>query len=131
VVGGSGIAVNANNIQLGALSADWAAGTFAITAGSFYETSLRALKVNINPFLKSGLEIIRGLQIVEYDKVDGPANKIGVIIDDSPAEIANEDQTAVDLYKTIFVQAKAIQELDKKVQNLEERISKLEALINE
>ena len=47
-------------------------------------------------------------------------DSIGVIIDESPKEIANEDHTAVDLYKTIFVQAKAIQELTERLEKLED-----------
>jgi len=90
-----------------------------ITATSFLEGSLRELKTNILPFEKSGLGIINSLGIVTYDRIDGSKDKIGIIIDDSPAEVANEDQTAVDLYKTIFVQAKAIQELTVRLEKLE------------
>jgi len=104
----------------------------SVWAASYYENSLRALKTDITPFLSSGLDIINSLDIVNFDLKDGSAkNKIGVIIDDSPKEIADGNQTAVSLYNTIFVQAKAIQELSDKVDSLEKRIEKLEALINE
>lgn len=91
-----------------------------ITATSFLESSLRALKTNILPFTKSGLDIINSLKVVTYNKKDNlEVTKIGIIIDDSPKEVANEEHTAVDLYKTIFVQAKAIQELTARVEKLE------------
>ena len=56
-------------------------------------------------------------------------NKVGIIADDSPSEVLSETRNEVDLYKTIFVQAKAIQELDSKNKTLEERISQLEEII--
>ena len=114
--------------SLGTLSADWNSGsTYSITAAAFYEGSLRALKTNIQPFTQSALELVNSLDIVTYDKKDGEIeNKIGIIIDDSPKEFANPDENAVDLYKTIFIQAKAIQELTDKLEALENRVKKLE-----
>ena len=44
---------------------------------------------------------------------------IGIIADDAPPEVVNKDNTAIDLYKTIFVQAKAIQELTERLERLE------------
>ena len=100
--------------------------TTSITAASFFEGSLRKLKKNILPFDKSGLDIINSLDIVTYDmKKGGITDKIGIIIDESPKDVANKEQNAVDLYKTIFVQAKAIQELSSKVDKLTELIEKL------
>lgn len=40
-------------------------------------------------------------------------------------EVLSETRNEVDLYKTIFIQAKTIQELDSKNKTLEERISQL------
>jgi len=118
-IANSGTAANPV-LALTTLSSAWNAGsTYSITAGSFLEGSLRILKENILPFNKSGLDIINSLDIVTYDKIDGAKDKVGIIIEDSPKEIANEDQTAVDLYKTIFVQAKAIQELTARLEKLE------------
>lgn len=95
-----------------------------ITATSFYESSLRELKTNILPFEKSGLDLVNSLDIYTYDKKDGSVkNKVGIMIDESPEEFASEDQTSVDLYKTIFVQAKAIQELTKRIEELEKKFN--------
>jgi hypothetical protein len=132
-VGGNGIGVVIDTttdpditFSLGGLSADWNAGSYNITAGGFYESSMRSLKMNIAPFTKSALELIRSLEIVSYDRIEGAKNKIGVIIEDTPEEFGNEDMTAVDIYKTVFIQAKAIQELEEKIEQLESRIEKLE-----
>ena len=57
-------------------------------------------------------------------------NKIGIIADDSPEEFLSENKDAVDLYKTVFIQAKAIQELNAKNLELEERLIKLEKLLS-
>lgn len=95
-----------------------------VVGPSFEETSLRVFKTNIKNYYGSGLDIINQLNIVSFDRKDGVVKgKIGVIADDSPDEILNEDKTAVDLYKTIFIQAKAIQELSKQITELKKLIS--------
>ena len=95
-------------------------------AAGFYETSLRSLKTNIMPFTKSALELINSLDIVTFDRIDGANDKIGIIIDETDKDFANETEDAVDLYKTIFIQAKAIQELSAKLDTLEQRVKELE-----
>lgn len=128
LVGGTGITTSNQTISLGSLTSNWnASSSYTITAGGFYESSLSILKTNISPFLKSGLDLVNGLNIVTYDKKDGNVeNKIGVLIDETKDEFANETHDAVDLYKTIFIQAKAIQELSDKLDELENRIKELE-----
>ena len=103
--------------------------TGSVTAQSFLEGSLRILKENIEPLNKSGLELVNSLDIVTYDKIDGAKNKIGIIADDSAKEFLSETQTEVDLYKTIFIQAKAIQELTDKTNNLENQLQDLRELV--
>ena len=101
-----------------------------VIAPAYYESSLRRFKTNIKSFTKSGLDIINSLKIVTFDRNDSNIkNKVGIIADDSPSEVLSETRNEVDLYKTIFVQAKAIQELDSKNKTLEERINQLEEII--
>ena len=103
---------------------------FPLYAQAFYENSLRELKENIKPFNKSGIELINSLDIVTFDRKDSEVkNKIGIIADDSIDEVLSTKKDAVDLYNTVFIQAKAIQELDSKNKTLEERINKLEEII--
>ena len=82
----------------------------------------KKFKTNIKPFNKSGIELINSLDIVTFDRIDDKTkNKIGIIADDSPSEILNEEHDAVDLYKTIFVLTKAVQELNAKIKELEKQ----------
>ena len=119
---GTNITISSNQISV------VASPTFSgsVTATSFFESSLRELKENIQHFEKSGLELVNSLEIVTFDKKDGSAkDKIGIIADDSPEEFLSEDKCAVDLYKTVFIQAKAIQELKSEVDELKELIKQL------
>ena len=98
------------------------ASTDTITAQAFYESSLRKYKTNIKPYEESALEVIKNIEIVTFDRTDSDVkNKIGIIADDSPSEILNEEHDAVDLYKTIFVLTKAVQELNAKIKELEKQ----------
>ena len=124
---GTNIAISGNQISV--VSAPTFAGS--VTATAFYESSLRELKENIQHFEKSGLELVNSLEIVTFDKKDGSVkDKIGIIADDSPEEFLSDELNAVDLYKTVFIQAKAIQELNAKNLELEERLIKLEKLLS-
>ena len=102
----------------------------SITAPSFLEGSLRSLKTNIKPFEKSGLELVNELEIVTFDRKDKSVkNKIGIIADDSSKEFLSEEQDSVDLYKTVFIQAKAIQELIEENKKLKEELHNLRELV--
>ena len=102
-----------------------------IKATSFLETSLRKYKTNIKKFDKSGIDLIDSLEIVTFDRIDSDVKaKIGIIADDSPEDFLSEQKDAIDLYKTIFIQSKAIQELNAKNLELEERLIKLEKLLS-
>ena len=124
---GTNITISGNTISVNS------SPTFSgnVTASGFYESSLRRLKENILPFELSGLGLLSKLEIVTYDRIDKSSlNKIGIIADDSPEEFLSENKDAVDLYKTVFIQAKAIQELNAKNLELEERLIKLEKLLS-
>ena len=101
--------------------------TKVITAAEF---SLRKLKENIKTYKESGLDKIKNLDIVKYDLKSGIKNKVGIIADDTDEEFLTEANDAVDLYKAIFIQAKAIQELNQKVETQEQRINDLEKIVN-
>lgn len=93
-----------------------------VKAPAFYETSLRKYKENIKPFTGNALALINDLDIVTYDRIDGIKNKIGIIADDTPKEFLSETEDSVDLYKTIFIQAKAIQELKNELDDLRNKM---------
>ena len=120
---GTNVSISGNQISV------VASPTFSgnVTASGFYESSLRELKENILPFELSGLGLLSQLEIVTYDRIDkSSVNKIGIIADDSPEEFLSEELDAVDLYKTIFIQAKAIQELSETNGMLQSRVERLE-----
>ena len=75
--------------------------------------------------------MIDSLEIVTFDRIDSDVkSKIGIIADDTSDEFLSEQKDAIDLYKTIFIQSKAIQELNAKNLELEERLIKLEKLLS-
>ena len=134
---GSGVSFTDSGSDSGSLALRKSDGTLAyhtgiynsgssLYAAAFYETSLRKYKINIEQFNKFGLDLINKLDIVTFDKIDGPKDKIGIIADDSPEEFLSENKDAVDLYNTIFIQAKAIQELSETNNMLQTRIERLE-----
>ena len=102
-----------------------------IKATKFYQTSLRDFKTNIKDYKKGCLDLIGSLNIVEFDYKDGGGNNIGIIADDSSSEFLSEEKDSVNLYNTLFIQAKAIQELNSKVSNQENNINSLQNQINE
>ena len=102
----------------------------ALTAQSFLESSLRSVKKNIELFKKSGTQLVNELKIVTFDRNDNLIkNKIGIIADDSPKEFLSETKDSVDLYKTTFIQAKAIQELIEENKKLKEELHNLRELV--
>ena len=119
---GSNISITGNAISV--VNSPTFSGS--VTAPAFYESSLKSLKKNIKTFDKSGLDLVNQLDIVTFDRKDESAkNKIGIIADDSPKEFLSEELDAVDLYKTVFIQAKAIQELKSEVDELKELVKQL------
>ncbi len=89
-------------------------------ASAFYETSLRKYKENITSYNESALQLVNDLEIVKFDRNDNlEKNVIGVIADDTNESFLSNSKDSVDLYKTIFIQAKAIQELYKRLKKLE------------
>jgi hypothetical protein len=105
-----------------------------IIADKVYSTSatssLRKLKKNLSPFNNSALALVDSLDIYTFDykEENKGVDQIGIMADDSPDEFLTEERDAVNLYKTLFVQAKAIQELSQKNKYLENKLSKLDEL---
>jgi hypothetical protein len=100
-----------------------------IIANKYFQASLRDYKTNIKDYKKGCLSLIGSLNIVEFDYKDGGGeNNIGIIADDSPDEFLSEEKDSVNLYNTLFIQAKAIQELSQKNKYLENKLSKLDEL---
>jgi hypothetical protein len=84
----------------------------------FFNPSLRELKKDIQPFVKSAMDILNATEIVNY-KLDSGAHDdvtlIGFIAEDTPAELATEQHDKMDNSNTISVVLKAIQEIDDRI----------------
>jgi phage minor structural protein len=105
---------------------------YPVWASAFVVSSSKDFKRNVKPIDQSALNIVKSLEVVEYDLLDddGKIRKdkrkdIGFIAEKSP-EVAEQGGKMVDLYRTIALVTKALQEADDKIIALEKRISKLE-----
>ena len=97
----------------------------SIGSAYFFGTSTREVKKNIEPFTKSGLDLIKQTEIVSY-KYEQETEytdliKIGFIAEDTPIEMSSSDHDEMVIPSTICVAMKAIQELDEKIKNLQNK----------
>lgn len=97
----------------------------SIGSAYFYGTSTREVKKNIEPFTKSGLDLIKQTEIVSYKYEQEieytDLTKIGFIAEDTPIEMSSSDHDEMVIPSTICVAMKAIQELDEKIKNLQNK----------
>ena len=84
--------------------------------------SKKELKENIHQFSQSALDLIKDLQIVDFNyKDDQEKNyKVGFIADDTNEIFATKHHDRMDMYNCIGVLLKAVQELNKKIDALQE-----------
>ena len=97
----------------------------SIGSAYFFGTSTKEVKKNIEPFTKSGLDLIKQTDIVTY-KYEGELHytdltKIGFIAEETPIEMSSSDQDEMVINSTICVAMKAVQELDEKIKNLQNK----------
>lgn len=97
-----------------------------VDAFAFNNVSLAEKKKDFE-LLKSGLEIIKDIDVYKYHYKDSndKKKKIGVVIGDNynySKEITNDDNTEIDLYSFIAVCCKAIQEQQEEINELKEMI---------
>lgn len=94
--------------------------TYKVITSKDY-TSLSKIKENIEDYKESALELINKLNIVQYDRIDTKQKGIiGILAD---ADTTNEcflspTKDYIDVYQTLFVLAKAVQELSSDLENL-------------
>jgi hypothetical protein len=78
---------------------------------NFFSTSLRSSKTNITPFIRSALDIIIGVNVVEFNyKTDLENKRIGFIADDTVQELSTKNHNQMDINSTIGVLIKGVQE---------------------
>jgi len=100
-----------------------------VQATSFFQSSLRSLKKDIQPFTASALKIFEKVQVRTFKfKADASGKtNIGFIADEVPDEMATPKRNGVDQASTVALLVKAVQELTEQNKALQEKISQLEA----
>ncbi|MFB6455590.1 tail fiber domain-containing protein [Chitinophaga sp. Hz27] len=126
---------NRDNLNFGAVfNLDGAGNVTAsgnMYATSYYQTSLRILKKNIEPVTFSALAVLNKAQVRTFQfKADSTGKtNIGFIADEVPDEMSTPGRKGVDQASTVGLLVKSVQELSKRNEELEERVKKLEAMI--
>jgi hypothetical protein len=119
---GKGIASNVAPVWQG-FGFGWASDA-ALGGTYFFGTSLRETKKEIKPFEKSAMDILNRTEIVSY-KLDSGVHDdvtlIGFIAENTPAELATEQQNKMDNTNTLGVILKAIQEIDDRIISLQNK----------
>ncbi|PTQ84791.1 phage minor structural protein [Trichococcus patagoniensis] len=139
--GNRGLVISPNGTGVLYVSNPAQTAYYGVWASAFVVSSSEKFKENIAKFNQSGLDLVNSVEIAEYDllqddgkksmKVNAKKRKdIGFIAEKNPEFTArngtDKDGTMVDLYRTVSIQMKAIQELSARNDELEKRISKLE-----
>lgn len=111
-----------------------AAAYRAIRASAFNTSSLAEYKMNIRPFAKNALDLIKESTVYEYNLISDPlVNEIGLVIGNGyniTDYVVNGD--GVSQYRMNSLSWKAIQELDKKTTDeIEQLKTKIEILENQ
>lgn len=99
-----------------------------VYANGFYQTSMRSLKRDIEPFNHSALGILNTTSVRTFIyKADSAGIKhIGFIADELPKEMAAPGGEGVDESSTIALLVKALQEMNKKVESLQQTVETLQ-----
>jgi hypothetical protein len=91
-----------------------------LNAGSFYQTSSRVFKTNIEEYNKEAIEVLNRTTIVSFAYKDDPdVIHYGFIAEDTPVELSTIEQNRMDTNSTVGLLIKAVQELDARVKKLE------------
>lgn len=106
--------------------------TGMVQATSFYQTSLRSLKKDIQPFNRSGLAILDKVQVRSFVfKADNTGKtNIGFIADEVPDEISTPGRKGVDQASTVALLVKSVQELHTENKELADKVKELESLVH-
>ncbi|RPD38056.1 tail fiber domain-containing protein [Chitinophaga barathri] len=112
----------------------------AVYATGFYQSSMAALKDNIEDFTAPALPLINGLAIKQFTYKADRGNNIhfGIIADNSDWHFSTKDHDRFDTNSSLAITIKAMQELSQEnerlkeqAKSMEERLSKLEKLVEQ
>jgi hypothetical protein len=117
---------NDTNITTGAFP-----GTYApVKAASFQTISTIKAKRAVTPFVKSGLEIINGTEIVQYQLKTDDRVRVGFIAEWTDTLMAGKNHDENDIGTTLGVALKAIQELARDNDSLRRELKELKASLS-
>lgn len=104
-----------------------------VQATTFYQTSLRALKKDIQPLPYAALPVLKKVLIRSFRFKADTTGKInvGFIADEVPEEISIPGKGGVDQASTVGLLVKAVQELSEQNEALQQRVTQLEALVKQ
>lgn len=91
--------------------------------GAVNQTSSRAFKTNINPFVKNALDILSSVNIVDFNYKNSETPHIGFIAEDTPCELSTTQKNTMDIGSCVGVLIKAVQELSVKCDTYERLLS--------
>src|SRR5699024_9841328 len=91
-----------------------------IQATDLIAPSSQELKENIRDIKECATDLLCGLDIVKYDYINGDKDRIGVIAEKSKVI---DDGKSVSIVDTMFLNTKAVQEIDERLTKLEELLA--------
>lgn len=96
-------------------------------ANGYYQSSMRILKRDIEPFNAAALDILNRTKVRSFIyKADSAATRhIGFIADEIPDEMAAPGKVGVDQGNTVALLVKALQEMNEKVEALQQTVEVL------
>ncbi|WP_143306614.1 tail fiber domain-containing protein [Chitinophaga vietnamensis] len=124
--------VNSKAYFSGDVSAAGGNFTQAVYAPGFYQSSLRSLKKDIQPFNSNALAILQQAQVRTFRYKADTANyrNIGFIADEVPEEMATPKHDGVNEANTVALLVKAVQELQAENKALKEQMNRLASQID-
>ena len=113
--------VNVTGGSLSGLTSLGCSGT--ITAGAFNVSSTRAIKENITPLKLDATTVVNATPVYSYSLKSDEMKYIhlGFMTEDSPSCIVHADGHAIDLYASLAIAYKSIQELTARIETLERK----------
>src|SRR5699024_2713964 len=110
-----------SDLELRVTSNGLADGSYRdVRASDFKQSSSREFKKNVKKYDKNATNELCRLNIVNFDYIDGESDRVGVISEES-SDLG--DGESVSLGDTMFLNTKAIQELNDRLTEMEDKLN--------
>jgi len=96
----------------------------SLGAASFYITSTRDTKTNIQSYAPSAVDLLKQVDIVSYNleiEQCDEDKRIGFIAENTPKELSTDSKNQMEISCTLAFVLKAIQEIDARIVNLQNK----------